>query len=174
MSPDFQAVALFCAYVVLGTLVAAPSLVAIQGRRRSRDCSEFASALVEFANTVRRERRCLAIDEEFLRRGRRLGVPELISFEYLRELAHPDPLVLAEAAQRLALRLKRRVAFARKMLARTASGRRRAALAAAAPAFAMLLLGASGVVLPPGTLMVLLLLETLGCWLLWYLARVEV
>src|SRR5262245_22105849 len=122
MSPDPWTAVQFGAYVVLGTLVAVPGLAAIQGRRRSRECSEFANALAEFAGTVRRDRRCLAIDDEFLNRARRLGVPELVSFVYLRELTHPDPLVLADAAQRLALRLKRRVAFARKMLARTASG----------------------------------------------------
>jgi len=174
MSPDLPTVILLGAYVVLGTLIAMPSLAALHGRRRSRECSEFAGALVEFASTVRREGRCLTIDDEFLRRARKLGVPELMSFEYLCELPHPDPVVLADAAQRLALRLKRRVAFARKMLARTTSGRRRAALAAAAPAFALLLLGASGVVLPFGAFMMLMLLEALGCWLLWQLARVEV
>jgi Flp pilus assembly protein TadB len=162
------------ACLVLGVFVALPSLAALLGRRRSRECSEFAQALAEFAATVRRERRCLAIDESLLARARRLGVPELMSFEYLRELAQPEPALLAEAAQRLALRLKRRVAFARKMLARTASGRRRAALAAAAPAIFMLLLGVMRVVLPPAALTVLVLLEALGCWLLWYLARVEV
>src|SRR6185436_3903873 len=94
------------AFVVLAVLVALPSLAALQGRRRSRECSEFALALSEFATTVRRERRCLAIDETLLLRARRLGIPELVCFEYLRELVQPEPALLAEAAQRLALRLK--------------------------------------------------------------------
>ena len=123
---------------------------------------------------MRREQRCTEFDDALLERARRLGVPELISFEYLRGAAHPDPALLADAAQRLALRLKRRVAFARKMLARTASGRRRAALAATAPLGVLWMLGATGVSVSPAALAVLLLLEALGCWLMWYLARVEV
>ena len=46
---------------------------------------------------------------------------------HLQELTHAPPHLVADTAHRLALRLKRRVAFERKMLARTASGRRRGA-----------------------------------------------
>jgi hypothetical protein len=72
------------------------------------------------------------------------------------------------------LRLKRRVAFERKMLARTAPGRWRGSIAAAAPAVVLLALAGAGIVLPEPTLLWLLALETLGCWLLWRAARVEV
>jgi Flp pilus assembly protein TadB len=171
MSVDYLLVA---GYLLLAALIALPSFAAYQGRRRSRECSEFASALADYAATLRREQRCLGLDEELLGRARRLGVPELVSFEYLRGLVQPDPALLADAAQRLALRLKRRVAFARKMLARTASGRRRAALVASVPALMMLWMAASGFALPPTALGLLLVLEGIGCWLLWYLARVEV
>jgi len=162
------------AYAVLAGLIALPSLAALHGRRRSRECSELAAALAEYSTALRRERCRVDIDEALLIRARQLAVPELVVFEYLHGLARPDPGLLADAAQRLALRLKRRVAFARKMLARTASGRRRAALAAALPALILVMLGASGVVLPMEALIPLLLLEAVGCWLLWYLARVEV
>ncbi len=174
MATDFLSPAVFAVYIALGTLIALPSLAAFHSRRRSRECSEFANQLGEFAAAVRREQRSLVIDEAVLARARRLGVPELVSFEYLRGLARPDPALLADAAQRLALRLKRRVAFARKMLARTASGRRRAALAASAPAAFLLVLGIAGVSVTAPALAVLLLLEAIGCALLWYLARVEV
>jgi hypothetical protein len=60
------------------------------------------------------------------------------------------------------------------MLARTASGRRRAALAGGVPALLMLSLAAFGIMLPHSLLVVLLILEGIGCWLVWYLARVEV
>jgi hypothetical protein len=101
-------------------------------------------------------------------------VPEVISFEVALGLARATPEVLADAAQRLALRLKRRVAFERKMLARTRSGLLRGACAAAAAPFALLALSATGVAVPPGALALLLALEALGCWLLWRLAHVEV
>jgi hypothetical protein len=83
-------------------------------------------------------------------------------------------MLLADTAQRLALRLKRRVAFERKMLARTASGRRRGALAAAVPPLVLLMMALAGWGLPAGALLVLLLLEASGCWLLWRVARVEI
>jgi len=161
-------------YAVLAALIALPSLAAFQARRRSRECSAFASRLTEFAAAVRREQRALAIEDSLLEAAADLRIPERTSFEYLRELTHPEPELLADSAQRLALRLKRRVAFTRKMLARTASGRRRAALAAAAPAFLLLCLHAMEVVVPVAALAVLIGLEAAGCWLVWRLARVGV
>ena len=161
------------ACLALAGLIALPSLAALHRRRRSREGSEVASALLEFARAVRREQRCLDIDEALLTRARRLDIPEMISFDLLRELPVPTPELLAAAAQRLALRLKRRVAFQRKMLARTASGRRRGALAAAAPALVLLMLGTAGVALPLMALAMLLAFEGIGCWLLWQVGRVE-
>lgn len=171
VAPDYLLVA---GCLVLGALIALPSFAAFCGRRRTRNCSEFANALVEYAARLRLERSPVLVDETLLERARNLGVRELISFEYLRDVTRADPALLADAAQRLALRLKRRVAFARKMLARTASGRRRAALAGGVPALLMLSLAAFGIMLPHSLLVVLLILEGIGCWLVWYLARVEV
>jgi len=162
------------AYLVLAVLIALPSIAALRGRRHCRVQSEFATELARFAAAVRRERRCLPLDDVLLARARDLGMPELIVFEYLREIARPDPGLLADTAQRLALRLKRRVAFTRKMLARTASGRRRAALVATIPACVLLILAAWGVAIPANAIVLLLLLEALGCWLLWYLVRAGV
>jgi hypothetical protein len=83
-------------------------------------------------------------------------------------------VLLADAARRLALRLKRRVAFERKMLARTATGRRRGAIAAATPAATLVALRLADVVLPLPAMVLLIVMEAFGCWLLWRLARVEV
>jgi len=170
MSSDYVALV----YAVLAALVAVPWLAAMHARRRSRECSAFASRLDEFAAAVRRERRALAIEDSLMEAAAELGIPERPSFEYLRELTQPEPELLADSAQRLALRLKRRVAFTRKMLARTASGRRRAALAATAPAFLMLCMQAAGVAVPLPAQVVLVVLEAAGCWLVWRLARVGV
>jgi hypothetical protein len=174
MHPDAISPLLLVACVALGGFVALPAAAAFQLRRRSRECSDLALQLVEYAASVRRDQRVRNFDDSLLERARSLGVPETLSFGYLRGIANPDPDLLADAAQRLALRLKRRVAFARKMLARTASGRRRAALAASTPACLLMGLGATGVVVPAGTLLVLLTLEGIGCWLVWNVARVEV
>ena len=163
---------LVCA--VLAALIAWPSVAALQARRRSRECSVLAGRLAEFAVAVRREQRALAIEDSLLEAAAHLAIPERPSFEYLRELAHPEPELLADAAQRLALRLKRRVAFTRKMLARTASGRRRAALAATAPAFLLVIVRAMGVIVPLPALVLLIGLEAAGCWLVWRLARIGV
>ena len=86
----------------------------------------------------------------------------------------PAPELLADTAQRLALRLKRRVAFERKMLARTASGRRRGAVAASIPPLALLALHAGGIQVPLAALLFVVALEACGCWLLWRVARVEI
>jgi hypothetical protein len=166
--------ALLATCLALGVLVALPTLLAGRRRRVSREQSDIASAFIEFANAVRREQRRLTMDDTLLWRARRQSIPEMITFEFVHDLATPAPDLLAETAQRLGLRLKRRVAFERKMLARTASGRWRGSLAAAAPAIALLGLDACDVILPAGALLLLLALEALGCWLLWRLAYVQV
>lgn len=166
--------ALLATCLSLGVLVALPSLLANQRRRVSREQSEIANAFIEFAAAIRREQRRLTMDEFLLARARRLSVPEMITFEFVHELPAPASGLLADTAQRLGLRLKRRVAFERKMLARTASGRWRGSLAAAAPAAVLLGLAAADVTLPAGALLLLIALEALGCWLLWRLAYVEV
>jgi protein-S-isoprenylcysteine O-methyltransferase Ste14 len=76
------------------------------------------------------------------RRAERLGAPEFSWWLLAHELPRLSPVLVADTAQRLALRLKRRVAFERKMLARTASGRRRGAWAASIPPLALAVLGA--------------------------------
>jgi hypothetical protein len=89
-------------------------------------------------------------------------------------VARGDVELLADAAQRLALRLRRRVAFERKMLARTAPGLRRGALAACLPPLALCVLMSAGVTIPWTAQTLLFAVEALGCALLWRLARVEI
>jgi hypothetical protein len=171
MHPD-SALGIVC--LSIACLVALPVVQALRGRRVSRECSAVAAGLIEFADAVRREQRSLALPDELQLRVRRLPIPEVISFEFAQQLARPDPGVLADAAQRLALRLKRRVAFERKMLARTAPGRRRGAIAATAPGIALLGLRLAGLAPPFPALALLVALEAFGCWLLWRVSRVEV
>lgn len=171
MEPD---AALMVAGLLIASLVVFPVVQASQRRHTSRECSEVAAGLIEFAGLVRREQRAVPLDESLLARVRKLQIPEVVTFELAQQLARPDPLLLAETAQRLALRLKRRVAFERKMLARTAPGRRRGALAAAAPGVALLSLRMVDMVPPLPALVLLIAVEALGGWLLWRVARVEV
>jgi hypothetical protein len=166
--------ALLGACLAVAILIALPAALAGRRRRLSRELSEVAGALIEFAVAVRRAGHRLRVDEALLARARPLQIPEWISFEFAQSLAAPDPELLADSAQRLGLRLKRRVAFERKMLARTAPGRWRGSIAAAAPAAVLLALAAAGIVVPTSVLAWLLALEALGCWLLWRAARVEV
>ena len=92
-----------------------------------------------------------------------------------RNCRRPRPELLADTAQRLALRLKRRVAFERKMLARTASGRRRGAVAAAIPPLVLLALHAGGHRRSRRPRWCsCCAIEAFGCWLLWRLARVGI
>jgi hypothetical protein len=170
----FTESALLAAALLIAGLIALPALCAHARRRASRDASEVAAQLGEFAQHVRNERRCLPLDAAWLARAEALQMPEFVSFLLAQELARPNPVLLADTAQRLALRLKRRVAFERKMLARTASGRRRGALAAAVPPLVLFIMSLCGWGLPAGALVVLLLLEASGCWLLWRVARVEI
>jgi hypothetical protein len=90
------------------------------------------------------------------------------------ELAQERGPLVAECAQWLALRLRRRIAFERKMLARTASGLRRGAVAASAPPLAALLMQSVGIDIPVGVRITLLAVEVVGCVMLWRLARVEI
>ena len=166
--------ALPLAGVLLAVLVAVPALLARQRGHLSREWSDAAAALHGFASQVRGAQRLLAVDENLSRRLHRLSIPELATFELVCELRQSNPDLLADAAQRLAVRLRRRAAFERKMLALTASGRRRGAIAAAAPALAMLLAEIGGVALPVAALALLVVLEVLGCWMLWRVARVDV
>ena len=166
--------ALLGACLVVAILIALPTALAGRRRRLSRELGEVANALIDFAVAVRSAGQRLRVDEALLARARPLHIPEWISFEFVQALAAPDPELLAESAQRLGLRLKRRVAFERKMLARTAPGRWRGSIAAATPAALLLALSAAGMVVPTSVLAWLLALETLGCWLLWRAARVEV
>ena len=162
------------ACVLLAALVAVPAIMARRRGELSREWSEAAVSLMGFAAQVRGTQRVMSVDENLWQRLRRLSIPELASFELVCQLRRADADMLASAAQRLALRLKRRAAFERKMLARTASGRRRGAIAAAVPALAMLLAGVGGVALPLVALLLLVALEVIGCWMLWRVARVDV
>lgn len=166
--------ALLVTCLLLALLIALPGVQAVGRRRVSREASEVAVALVEFAARVRGGQQGRSPDPGLLARVDGVAIPEVISFQFAHQLSSPDPDLVADAAQRLALRLKRRIAFERKMLARTAPGRRRGAMAAAAPGAILLALRLAGIALPPGTLGLLLSIEALGCWLLWRAARVEV
>ena len=170
----FTESALLAAALLIAGLIALPALCAQARRRASRDASAVAIQLDEFAASVRSAGRCLPLDAAWLARAEALHMPEFVSFLLAQELARPNPVLLADTAQRLALRLKRRVAFERKMLARTASGRRRGACAASVPLLVLLMMALAGWALPAGALLVLLLLEASGCWLLWRVARVEI
>ena len=170
----FTESALLAAALLIAGLIALPALCAQARRRASRNASVIALQLGEFAASVRSEGRCLPLDAALLARAEALHMPEFVAFVLAQELARPNPELLADTAQRLALRLKRRVAFERKMLARTASGRRRGALAAAVPPVVLLVMALAGSGLPAGALLVLLFLEAFGCWLLWRVARVEI
>jgi hypothetical protein len=170
MPPDL-ALALAC--LLIAVLVTLPAIQALQRRRASREASDIAVALSELARAMRTAAVTNAPDDALLARVRRLGMPEAITFEFVQS-GRVAPALLADTAQRLALRLKRRVAFERKMLARTAPGRRRGAIAAAAPGVTMLGLRLAGVVLPLPAMAALIVVEAFGCWLLWRVARVEV
>jgi hypothetical protein len=153
---------------------ALPGLAAWRLRRRSRARSEMAGQLVEYAAAVRRAQRSLELDATLRRRLQCSGLPETLCLQVAQELPRLEPALSAEVAQRLALRLKRRVAFERKMLARTAPGRWRGAVAATLPAAVTLCLLVAGDPPPPALLMLVLTLEALGCWLLWRVAHVDV
>lgn len=171
MSSDF---AMPVSMAVFAALIALPALLAACRRRAMREVSEVAGALSAMAVAVRKNATGASIDTSLWARAQRLQAPEFSLLLLVRELPRHDPELLSDTAQRFALRLKRRVAFERKMLARTASGRRRGALAATAPPLALLALHAGGIQIPLAALLFVLVIEALGCWLLWRVAHVEI
>jgi hypothetical protein len=167
---------LWFALVAVAALIGLPAFGAWRRRALSREASRVAEELQAFAFVVRREERREALSAELVGHLERLrsGVPEIIGFLVTQQLPQLTPESQADAAQRLALRLKRRVAFERKMLARTAPGLRRGAVAAAIPPLVVLTMAGWGSEPPAVALGALLALEMLGCWLLWRTVRVEV
>ena len=169
---------LLAALPAIAGFIALPAVIALCRRRATREASEVAAALAEFAMAARRNleraNRPASLDADLCARAQRLRVPEFASLQLVQDLPHARPDLLADTAQRLALRLKRRIAFERKMLARTASGRRRGAFAAIIPPLLLLVLHACGLVVPGGLLAFVIGLEAFGCWLLWRLARVGI
>ncbi|HEU4590309.1 MAG TPA: hypothetical protein VFS13_05330 [Steroidobacteraceae bacterium] len=166
--------ALLLCCLVISSLAIFPAFETLLRRRASRESSEVAAALLEYARQSRVSQCHAPLDPQLHERLRRLGTPEVLAFEFAQQLAQPDAELIAQAAQRLALRLKRRVAFERKMLARTAPGRLRGAVATAAPGIAVVGLSLVGLAPPPAALALLVAIELLGCWLLWRVARVEI
>lgn len=173
MSPEFAA---SLALISIAILIAWPAIDAWRRRATSRDAVEVAGQLTEFAAAIRVASHGHLPASALLGSLERLRgqVPEINAFLLTQRLAALSPDDRSEAALRLALRLKRRVAFERKMLARSASGLRRGAVAAALPPAALLALASLGVALPAGGVLALLFLESMGCWLLWRIARVEI
>jgi hypothetical protein len=165
---------LFVAMVAFAALVMLPALAAASRARAMREASEVAGALSALAVAVRRSAACPPLDESLWRRAQRLGAPEFSWWLLAQELPRANHELMADTAQRLALRLKRRVAFERKMLARTASGRRRGAVAASIPPLALAALHAGGFDIPVAALSCVVGMEACGCWLLWRVARVEI
>ena len=165
---------LLASLAALAGIIALPAVMAYRQRRVSSEASEVANELANFALTVRCAARCQPLDATLHRRAQGLGVPEIAPLLLALELPHASPQLLAETAQRLALRLKRRVAFERKMLARTASGRRRGAVAASVAPLVFVALRGAGMDPPLAMFVFLLLVEAFGCWMLWRLARVEI
>jgi hypothetical protein len=160
----------------VSALVALPAIGAWRRRELSRKASRVSEELLAFAFVVRREGQRAVPAAPLLEHLEKLrpGVPEIVSFLVTQQLAQLTPESQADAAHRLALRLKRRVAFERKMLARSASGLKRGAVAAALPPLVVLAMAAVDAEPPLLALGLLLALEALGCWLLWRTARVEV
>jgi hypothetical protein len=159
-------VAVWTALVMLAWVLAWPAWVALQRRRVGAEASAVAVELAAFAESLRRDNASRPLDPQLQARIDRLRLPELGSFQLAPSLPNASPELVADAATRLALRLKRRVAFERKMLARTAAGRRRGAVAGALPPLALIALAMAGADLPWITLVVVALAEALGCWLL--------
>ena len=164
--------ALLMPLVLLAVVLAWPALVAWQRRRESAEASAVAGELAEFARAVRRENGCRPLEPLLQLRVDRLRLPELGAFHLAPHLPNTSPELVADAAMRLALRLKRRVAFERKMLARTAAGRRRGAVAGALPPVVLLALAVEGAELPLIAWMFVAFAEGLGCWLLARFAKV--
>jgi Flp pilus assembly protein TadB len=160
------------AVLMLAFVLAWPALLAAWRRGVNREASEAAGALEAFAAEARRATQCLEIDPALAARLARLCMPELGAFRLVPVLPNATPQLVSEAAARLALRLRRRIAFERKMLARTAPGRRRAAIAGALPSVVLLALLSTGAEFPLGALLLLAFAQGVGCWLQARIARV--
>jgi len=165
---------LLASMLVFAAFIALPAVLAARRRHAMCEASEVAGMLSAMACDVRSRASYPPPDASLWRRARKLNAPEFPALLLAQELASPGDNLLADSAQRFATRLKRRVAFERKMLARTASGRRRGAIAAALPPLALLVLRACGIDIPFAALMFVVAVEAFGCWLLWRLARVEI
>jgi len=169
MSIDLTA---FAALVMLAAVLAWPALLAAWRRGVNREASDVAAALESFAAAARRAPGCIEIDPDLAVRMARLRMPELGAFRLAPHLPNATPELVADAAARLALRLRRRIAFERKMLARTASGRRRGAIAGALPPVVLLALASVGAEVPARALLLLAFAQSIGCWLQARVARV--
>jgi hypothetical protein len=159
------------AWAAAGAFIALPAAAAWRRRRASREASAVALELAAFATAVRGAARCLPMDDALRARVIRLRVVESAALQLAQELELGGPGPLADAAQRLATRLRRRVAFERKMLARTAPGLRRGAMAALLPPLLMATLQGMGASIPAGAQLLLLAAEAAGCALLCRPAR---
>ena len=157
----------------LALLIALPALAAWRRREQSREMRELADALITHAESLQAGDEMSPLAPTLQQRLDRLGIPDTAVLTLAQDHASQRSL-RADCAQRLALRLRRRVAFERKMLARSAPGLRRGAFAASAPPLAALLLQSVGIEIPVGARAALLLVEICGCVLLWRLARVEI
>lgn len=160
------------AMLMLAFVLAWPALLAGWRRGVNREASEVAGALESFAADLRRLPGSVELDPTLAARVARLRMPELGAFHLAPSLPNATPALVADAAARLALRLRRRIAFERKMLARTASGRRRGAVAGAVPPVVLLILTSSGAEFPLAALMLVAFAQGLGCWLQARIARV--
>src|SRR5215831_10205312 len=85
------------AWLALALFITLPSLAAWQQKLRSREGAEVASALAEFAARVRREQHSPSIDEVLLTRARRLGLIEMVAFEFVCRLPGAAPESVAGA-----------------------------------------------------------------------------
>jgi hypothetical protein len=162
----------FAAVALLAGVLAWPALLARWRRGVNREASDVASALEAFAASSYRATRCPEIDAALAVRIVRLRMPELGAFRLAPNLPNATPVLVGDAAARLALRLRRRISFERKMLARTASGRRRGAIAGALPPLVLLALASTGAEFPVAALLLLAFAQGLGCWLQARIARV--
>jgi Flp pilus assembly protein TadB len=163
---------LLVALLMLAFVLAWPALLAAWRRGVNREASEAASALESFAAEARRAAQCLEIDPALAARLARLCMPELAAFRLVPVLPNATPALVSDAAARLALRLRRRIAFERKMLARTAPGRRRAAIAGALPSVVLLVSLGCGAEFPAAATLLLVFAQGVGCWLQARIARI--
>ena len=85
--------ALIAACSSIASLAALPAMQAVHRRRTSRECSEVANGLIDYASVVRREQRGLPLDEGLLARARQLRIPEVITFEFAQHLAASRPSI---------------------------------------------------------------------------------